>query len=442
MTPAIQLQGITARYRGKPVLEDISLAIQAGDMVGLLGPNGAGKSTLFAVLSGLLTPVSGTVKLFGTDVGRLPPSERARLIAVVPQELDIPVPYTVEEVVMMGRTAAIGRFARPSARDRKAVEQALVYTDVVDIRSRPLNELSGGERQRAIVAMVLAQEPRIILMDEATSHLDINHRLEIMQLVERLNRDDGVTVLMISHDLQMAAEFSRRLILLDQGRVVADGLPRDVLTEEALRRVYHCDVRIHQEPHSGGISILAAPRLPSPGAGKGIRIHVVAGGGCGEPLLRLLSLCGYTLTCGVLNRGDLDADVAAALGLSTVYEKPFSPIGREALAEAKVLASQADVLVLSPVPFGGGNLANFQLLEDALTAGKPVFVASGIAERDYTPSKEAVARVQALLDRGAMIFTDGTDLLPLKKEVADQLIAARGVKHGKLTGTTTGSTLE
>ena len=413
MTPAIQLQGITARYRGKPVLEDISLAIQAGDMVGLLGPNGAGKSTLFAVLSGLLTPVAGTVKLFGTDVGRLPPAERARLIAVVPQELDIPVPYTVEEVVMMGRTTSIGRFARPSVRDRKAVEQALVYTDVVDIRSRPLNELSGGERQRAIVAMVLAQEPRIILMDEATSHLDINHRLEIMQLVERLNRDDGVTVLMISHDLQMAAEFSRRLILLDQGRVVADGLPRDVLTEEALRRVYHCDVRIHQEPHSGGISILAAPRLPSPGAGKGIRIHVVAGGGCGEPLLRLLSLCGYTITCGVLNRGDLDADVAAALGLCTIIEKPFSPIGRNVLAEAQVLASQADALVLSPVPFGGGNLANLQLLEDALAAGKPVFVASGIAERDYTQSKEAVARVQALLDHGARSFRDGSDLLPL-----------------------------
>ena len=412
-TPAIELHQITARYREKPVLSDISLSIEAGEMVGLLGPNGAGKSTLFSVLSGLLAPTAGAVRLFGADIRRLPPPERARLIAVVPQELDIPVPYTVEEVVMMGRTAAIGRFASPSARDRQAVERALVYTDVADIRQRPLNELSGGERQRAIVAMALAQEPRIILMDEATSHLDINHRLEIMQLVERLNREDGVTVLMISHDLQMAAEFSRRLILLDQGRLVADGTPVEVLTEGALRRVYHCDVQVHQEPHSGGISILAAPRLPSPGAGKGIHIHVIAGGGCGEAYLRRLALCGYTLSSGVLNRGDLDAEVTGALGIRTALEQPFSPISPAALAEAQALAEKADALLLSPVPFGAGNLANLQLLEQARAAGKPVFIAAGIDDRDYTQTQEAVARVQALLDHGAQGCRDLSELLTL-----------------------------
>lgn len=413
MPPAIQLHQITARYHEKAVLQDISLTVEAGEMVGLLGPNGAGKSTLFAVLSGLLAPVEGTVKLFGADIRHLPASERARLIAVVPQDLDIPVPFTVEEVVMMGRTAAIGRFSSPSIRDHQAVERALVYTDVADIRRRPLNELSGGERQRAIVAMALAQEPRIILMDEATSHLDINHRLEIMQLVERLNRDDGVTVVMISHDLQMAAEFSRRLILLEQGRMVADGIPVDVLTEETLRRVYHCDVRVHQDPQSGGISILPAPRLPSPGSGKGIQVHVIAGGGCGEAFLRRLALCGYTVTCGVLNQGDLDAEVAGALGIRMALEKPFSPVSREALAGAQSLAGSADALVLSPVPFGGGNLANLELLEKGLSDGRPVFIADGIADRDYTLSKEAVSRVQALVSRGAIPCRDLSELLAL-----------------------------
>ena len=264
MTNAIQLHQVTAGYRDTPVLQGLSLEIEAGEMIGILGPNGAGKSTLFSVLSGLLRPSSGTVKLNGIEVHRMPPAERARTIAVVPQELDVPVPYTVEEIVMMGRISAIGRFSSPSDEDRLRVERALVYTDATDIRHRPLNELSGGERQRAIVAMVLAQDPRIILMDEATSHLDLNHRLEIMQLVERLNRDDGVTVLMISHDLQIAAEFSRRLILLDHGTVVADGTPSAVLTEDSLRRVYHCDVRVHQDPpqrrnqHSGG----ATPARP------------------------------------------------------------------------------------------------------------------------------------------------------------------------------------
>ncbi|MEI8352846.1 MAG: ABC transporter ATP-binding protein [bacterium] len=411
MTPAIELKQVTARYHTKPVLQDVSLAIEAGDMVGVLGPNGAGKSTLFAVLSGLLPPASGSAQLFGTDIHRIPPRERAHLVAVVPQDLDIPVPYTVEEVVMMGRTASLGRFSSPTAADHQSVERALVYTDVADIRRSPLNELSGGERQRAIVAMALAQEPRIILMDEATSHLDINHRLEIMQLVERLNRDNGVTVLMISHDLQIAAEFSRRLIVLDHGRLVADGPPAEVLTEDTLRRVYHCDVQVHQDPHSGGLSILAAPRLPAPNMGKGIHIHVVGGGGCGEPFLRRLVLCGYTVTCGVLNRGDLDAEVAEALGIEVVLEQPFSAISPDAIRRSREMALKARALVLSPVPFGTGNLANLELLEAGRQAGRPVFLAQGIEERDYTPVRSAVARVRALASCGAEYYRDSTDLL-------------------------------
>ncbi len=413
MPTAIQLSHVTACYREKPVLQDISLTIAAGEMIGILGPNGAGKSTLFAILSGLLAPTSGTAEVFGTPILRMAPEARAKAIAVVPQDLDIPVPYTVEEIVMMGRTAAIGRFSNPSPQDRQSVERALVYTDVADIRHSPLNELSGGERQRAIVAMVLAQEPRIILMDEATSHLDINHRLEIMQLVERLNRDDGVTVLMISHDLQIAAEFSQRLILLDHGNLVADGTPSEVLTEDMLRRVYHCDVRVHQDPHGGGLSILAAPRLPAPGTGKGIHIHVIAGGGCGEPCLRRLALCGYTITCGVVNRGDQDNDVTGALGIETAAEKPFSPVSHDVLTQARILSCKADALVLSPVPFGTGNLANLALLDEALSRGTPVFIASGIEGRDYTPGQEAIPRVQALLDRGAKSYRDVADLLAM-----------------------------
>lgn len=413
MTTAIQLAKITAKYRDRPVLMDFSLTINSGEMVGILGPNGAGKSTLFNVVSGLLTPASGTVNLFGVDLRRMPARERAKAIAVVPQELDIPVPYTVEEIVMMGRTVLIGRFSCPSPQDRQAVERAMVYTDVADIRYRPLNELSGGERQRAIVAMVLAQEPRIILMDEATSHLDINHRLEIMQLVERLNREEGVTVMMISHDLQMAAEFSRRLIVLHNGQIVADGPPNSVLTPATLRRVYDCDVRVCQDPKSGSLSILAAPRLPDAGTGKGIHIHTVAGGGCGEAILRRLALCGYTLSCGVVNHGDMDAEVGAVLGVDLALEKPFCAIGPESMNTARELAKQADALVLTPVPFGTGNLINLELLENAIQAGTPVFIATGIESRDYTPTRQAEQRIQSLLARGAKPYQDVAELLTL-----------------------------
>jgi iron complex transport system ATP-binding protein len=411
--PAIQIRAVSAGYRGSPVLKNLSFDVGEGEVVGILGPNGAGKSTLFKVLSGLLPPDAGTVRLFGHDVFRMPPADRARAVAVVPQDLDIPVPYTVEEVVMMGRTASIGRLSRPSGHDHQVVERALVYTDVADIRHRPLNELSGGERQRAIVAMALAQEPRIILMDEATSHLDINHRLEIMQLVERLNAEGGMTVLMISHDLQLAAEFSRRLILLDHGSVVADGKPAEVLTEEGVRRVYHCDVRIHQDAQTGGLSILAPPRLPAGCTGKGIRIHIVAGGGCGEEVMRRLTLCGYSISCGVLNRGDFDTTVAEALGVETALEQPFSPVSHTALGSARELALKADALVLTQVPFGTGNLANLDLLDAARARGKAVFIMEGIETRDFTPTREATARVQALIANGAGLWNDVAELMTL-----------------------------
>ncbi len=411
MSEAIRLQSVSAGYRERLVLKEFTLAAAEGEILGILGPNGAGKTTLFRVLCGLLPPRSGAVSVFGKAIPHLPPAERARLVAVVPQELDIPVAYTVEDVVMMGRTTSLSRWGQPSAKDRQVVERAMVYTDVADIRDRPITELSGGERQRAIVAMALAQEPRMILMDEATSHLDLNHRLEIMQLVERLNQENGVTVLMISHDLQLAAEFCRRLVLLDAGQIVADGRPASVLTEENLRRVYRCEVRVREDAETGGVSILPAPRLPAAGVGHGLHIHVVAGGGCGEDVLRRLVLCGYTVTCGVLNRGDLDAEVAAALGIETALEQPFSAIGQPALEAARQLAGKAAAIVLTSVPFGPGNVANLDLLEQACARGTPVLVMEGIEQRDYTPSREAVRRVTDLLARGATRWRDLSDLI-------------------------------
>jgi iron complex transport system ATP-binding protein len=365
------------------------------------------------VLSGLHTPAAGTVRLFGHDVAKLPASERAHLVAVVPQELEIPVAFTVEEIVRMGRTASLNRWSRLSARDIQVVERALVYTDVADIRDRPLNQLSGGEKQRTIVAMALAQEPRIILMDEATSHLDINHRLEIMQLVERLNAEEGVTVLMISHDLQLAAEFGRRLLLLDHGRLVADGAPAEVLTEEILRSVYHCDIRVSLDVQTGALSIVPARRLLPGTSGHGVLIHVVGGGGCGEEVLRRLALCGYSLSCGVLNRGDIDTSVGEALSAELALEKPFSPISPKALEAAQAMVGRADAVVLSSVPFGSGNVSNLGLLDQALARGVPVFVMEGIAQRDYTPNREATTRVQALIARGARTWRNVADLLML-----------------------------
>ncbi|MBI2437397.1 MAG: ABC transporter ATP-binding protein [Lentisphaerae bacterium] len=262
---AFEFEHVTAGYNHSAVLRDVHCAVAEGEMVALLGPNGAGKSTLLRVLTGLLPPLAGRVRLFGQDVRRLNALDRSRLIAVVPQELKTPMAYTVEDLVFMGRAGRLQAWQAPTATDWQIVERAMAYTDVRDLRERPLDALSGGEKQRAVIAMALAQEPRVIVMDEPTTHLDLNHALEIMQIVERLNGEQGVTVLMTSHDLNQAAEFCRRLLLLNHGALIADGAPADVLREDILSNVYHCAIRVQQDPDTG--ALLVRPerrRRPAP----------------------------------------------------------------------------------------------------------------------------------------------------------------------------------
>ena len=416
---AIVFKDVSGGYGRVSVFQDMSFTIREGTMTSIIGPNGSGKTTLLRAATGLLDRVTGQVRLFGKTISSLPARERAAMIGVVPQEVHTPMAYSVEEIVTMGRTHALSRWGGIGDADRKIVEQSMIYTDVADMRDRPFPELSGGERQRVIIAMVLAQQPRIILMDEATSHLDINHRLEVMQLIERLNRERGVTVLMVSHDLNLASEFCDRLLLIDKGRLVADGTPSEVLTESALRKVYHCDVKIESNPQSGSVMVVPSPRLVAGQSARGMRLHVVAGGGCGEEILRRLCLCDYTVSCGVLNSGDRDAATALALELDVALEKPFSPVGGEAFVEAEKLASESAALVVCGVPFGPGNVVNLELAERMLGQGIPVFLMAGIESRDYTPEGKAGAIAARMIAAGAKEWESIADLLRLLPGMGD-----------------------
>ncbi len=410
MTPAIILDRVTAGYRHRTILRDLTCRLEEGTITAVIGPNGAGKTTLMRVVTGLVRPESGGVTLFGRPVARLTPGERAALVGVVPQSVEVPVAFTVAEIVMLGRTRLLRQWRGPTPDDDRAIERAMVYADATDLRDRPFSELSGGERQRVIIAMVLAQQPRLILMDEATSHLDINHRIEIMQIVERMNREQGTTVLLISHDLTLAAEFSERMIVLDGGAIVADGAPRDVLTRELLSRVYQCDVCVQANPSGHGVTVTPAPRLVTQHTGRGLHVHVIAGGGAGEEILRRLTLAEYRVTAGVLNGGDSDALTAQALDIETVLEKPFSPVAPPSFARAADLSRTADVVVVSGTPFGDGNRVNLDLAAAALNRGAAVMVQSRIEQRDYTAHGAATAQVAAMLTAGAMTFDTITDL--------------------------------
>ncbi|MDR2849440.1 MAG: ABC transporter ATP-binding protein [Verrucomicrobiota bacterium] len=252
----IALAHVTAAYgTARPVLDDVSLRIAPGERVALVGPNGAGKSSLLRVVSGHL-PARGEVRV-GVPASGGGASKR---LSVVPQEIAHDLPFTGHAFVMLGRTAFLPRFGGPAPEDLRAVEEAMALTETWHLRRRPLPEMSGGERQRLALALALSSRPDLLLLDEPTSHLDLRHRAELMQLLLRLNAERRTTLLMVIHDLTLASQFFPRIVLLREGRILADGPPADVLRPDLLEQAYACPVDVIPLPGHAATCVL--PRAP------------------------------------------------------------------------------------------------------------------------------------------------------------------------------------
>lgn len=258
----LEAREVDFSYYDGLVIKGVGLGLKRGDMVGLIGPNGSGKTTLLRLLSGFLPPKSGSVRLLGRDLGQMSRRDIACLIAVVPQELEMLFSFSVWEMVMMGRTPHVPRLLGARRRDREVVEGVMERVGIHYLAQRPFQELSGGERQKVIVAMALAQEPEILLLDEPTVHLDINHQVEVLELLRRLNRESGLTVLATMHDLNLAALYFDNLVLLNEGEIVSHGTPEEVLQEAPIRQVFEASVEIQKHPTLGvpHMVILPPPR--------------------------------------------------------------------------------------------------------------------------------------------------------------------------------------
>ena len=258
---AFRVLQLSFGYNGQPVLDGISLNIGAGERIGVLGPNGAGKTTLLRLLSGTRTPVTGSVLLDGRSLSAMPRLELARKIAVVPQEFVVPFAFTAREIVEMGRTPHVGLLRGMRSNDWRAVQYAMQLTHTIDLAGRVFNELSGGERQRVIIAMALAQEPEVLLLDEPTQQLDITRQAEILDLVSKLNRSRDLTVVAAIHDLNLAGRYFDRLILLHRGRVFADGTPESVLRADLRETAYEGPVEIVRTHNGRPPIVLPASRF-------------------------------------------------------------------------------------------------------------------------------------------------------------------------------------
>lgn len=246
--PVCEWTDLAVGYRGRTVLRALTGRVDEGEMVGIIGPNGAGKTTLLRTLGGALAPRGGRLSVGGCSPYSARRRALARYLAFVPPALNVPVTFTVREFVAMGRTPYVSAWSRLTGRDRAVLGRVLEAMDLAELAERPLDDLSSGERQRALVALALAQEPRLLLLDEPTAHLDLQHAWRLMELILRLNHEEGVTVICTSHDLNLAAQFCRRLLLLAEGRLVASGAPDEVLQPGLLSRVYEHPVRMVRLP--------------------------------------------------------------------------------------------------------------------------------------------------------------------------------------------------
>jgi len=259
--PILEVENLSAGYGNGPVIRDVSFSVEPGEFVTILGRNGSGKSTLIKALQKLVRDVRGEVRIEGTSVAGWGRRRMARGVAYVPQIYDPVFEFRVAEIILMGRYVHQGRLSGPAASDSDALEEALRLTQTAHLKDKLLAHLSGGERQRVFIARALAQDTPLLFLDEPSSHLDISYQVEIYEILRRLGREKGKTILAAEHNINLAALYSQRLIFLKDGRISGQGRPSELITKDNIKRIFDADVDVRENLRSGlpEISLVAGP---------------------------------------------------------------------------------------------------------------------------------------------------------------------------------------
>jgi iron complex transport system ATP-binding protein len=400
---AVAAEGAGFRASGRWLLRDATLVLRPGEFVCIVGPNGAGKSTLLRLLAGTVRPAAGVVR-WGTLGDRPTARQLAKHLSLVPQEQLAVRGFSAGEVVLMGRYVHLGRFGREGPSDFAAARTAMVATSTYQLREREVATLSGGERQRVHVARGLAQETGALLLDEPTASLDIAHQLELMALLQRLAREEGKAVAAVLHDLELAARWCDRLVVVAAGQIVADGEPETVLTRELLADVFGVDAFVYRDQVTGDLRIWferkpsAAPAAAT--AATATAVHVVAGHGRGAAVIRSLVQAGFRVSVGPLSEGDRDRDVCDALGVRYLPVADAGEPERWAREEHERLARTSDVVVACDLPSGRVRDAHREVLRGLATvvaAGEWPGVTPLVPFRGAADVVEAVWQARRLL---------------------------------------------
>ncbi|MCU4925177.1 ATP-binding cassette domain-containing protein [Halobacteria archaeon AArc-dxtr1] len=346
-TGRVEVDGLTHRFGDTAVLRDVSMRAEPGELVGLVGPNGAGKTTCLRAVTGALEPDEGAVTIDGVDIDGCRSRESSRLVAVVPQDTTVAFSVSVRSVVEMGRHPYRSRFTPPTADDRKLVTEALARTRTAQFADRPIDEVSGGERQRVVLARAIAQDTPVLVLDEPTANLDVNHQIETLELVRELV-DGGKTAIAAIHDLDLAARYCDRLVLLADGAVRRSGPPETVLQSDVLTDVFGAAAAVGENPVTGTPTVTTLPTAADtelPG-----RVHVLGSGSVGASVVSRLCAAGIEVTVGPVPEGDATAEAARGAAVEYRTVPPYRPIEEchaEAFAE---LADAAETTVVADPP--------------------------------------------------------------------------------------------
>jgi iron complex transport system ATP-binding protein len=415
--PVYDVRALEVRLGATRVVGPLDLQIPQGAFLGILGPNGSGKTTLLRALAGTVKPAAGEVLLYGKPTRAYRATDLARVVGVVPQQFSLEFGFAVAEMVAMGRYAHGGRLGTDDA----AVAEALAATGLADLAERPVTQLSGGERQRALIAQTLAQETPVLLLDEPLNNLDLNHQLEIMQLLRRLHAS-GRTIAVVLHDLNIAAQYCEQMVLLDHGRVAAEGTAAEILDPKVILEVFRVRVAVHRQGARPYITPLWTRTHDAVSENETLKVHVMAGGGAASELLEELVVHGFTPTVGVVSVFDTDYVTAQRYELEVLSAPPFQPFPAEAVRQVEALAGESDALIVAPVFFSGGNIELLRVALDTVRRGGPViFLDPDSTERRDLTEGRAVSLVKEALLAGAAAVGNTTEAI----EMVLRITAAR-----------------
>ena len=363
MEPYLYTARLAVGYGGKPLIENICLHVRRGEIMTLIGPNGAGKSTILKTLARQLTPMAGAVYLDKQALGQMAEKELAQRLAIVTTERIDPELMTCRDIVSTGRHPYTGRLGLLRAEDRTIVENALAQVHAGELAELPFAQVSDGQRQRVLLARALCQQPDVILLDEPTSFLDIHHKLELLDILKSLVRQQRLAVVMSLHELDLAQRVSDTVVCVEKSGALRMGPPEQIFTEENIRALYG----LTQESYN---PLFGCAELP-PVQGEP-QIFVIGGGGSGIPVYRRLQRMGVPFAAGILHRNDLDYPVARALAAELVEEAAYQPVTAGTLARALAVLERCGKAVCTLPAFGPLNEANRLLWEAAKQNGKQV----------------------------------------------------------------------